>query len=153
MRDFADTDSQTIGRDVLRRKIQHFADRIKVAVAEMETTTATCKESLQVGNAAKMREALERSTTRLKGIADCFPEIRHLMQDQIEENEAALAEPLRNCDVGTEEEQETRFTEFCDAHKYVGDDGANWCSRDCPFYNKIDCGVWWAQMPYESEVK
>lgn len=39
MHEFADTDSQTIGRDVLRREIHHFADRIKVAVAESATTT------------------------------------------------------------------------------------------------------------------
>lgn len=31
MREFADTDSQSIGRDVLRREIQHFADRIEAA--------------------------------------------------------------------------------------------------------------------------
>lgn len=31
MREFADTDSQSIGRDVLRRKIQHFSDRIELA--------------------------------------------------------------------------------------------------------------------------
>lgn len=60
-----------------------------------------------------------------------------------------LETPKRNCDIGTADEQETRFTEFCDAHKYVGDDGVNVCSRDCPFYNKIDCGIFWSQMPYE----
>lgn len=31
MREYADTDSQVIGRDVLRRDIQHFADRIEAA--------------------------------------------------------------------------------------------------------------------------
>lgn len=66
---------------------------------------------------------------------------------------AALAEPIRNCDVGTAEEQETMFTEFCDAHKYVGDEGALVCSRDCPCYKGLDCGIQWSQMPYESEVK
>lgn len=29
MREFADADSHSIGRDVLRRRIQHFADRIE----------------------------------------------------------------------------------------------------------------------------
>ncbi len=57
--------------------------------------------------------------------------------------------PRRNCDVGTLKEQSQRFDAFCDAHKYVGDDGANWCSRTCPCYNQINCGVQWAQMPYE----
>lgn len=40
MIEFADTDSQTIGRDVLRRRIQHFAKRIEAAhqreVAELK---------------------------------------------------------------------------------------------------------------------
>ena len=31
MLEFAETDSQTIGRDVLRRRIQHFANRIEAA--------------------------------------------------------------------------------------------------------------------------
>ena len=31
MLEFADTDSQTIGRDVLRRRIQHFARRFEAA--------------------------------------------------------------------------------------------------------------------------
>jgi hypothetical protein len=58
----------------------------------------------------------------------------------------ALVNSLRNCDVGNADEQETRFTEFCDAHKYVGDDGALACSSKCPFYNKIDCGIHWGQV-------
>ena len=66
--------------------------------------------------------------------------------------EVEIGRPRRNCDVGTVEEQSQRFDAFCDAHKYVGDDGANWCSRTCPCYNDINCGVNWAQMPYESEV-
>ena len=66
--------------------------------------------------------------------------------------EVEIGRPRRNCDVGTVEEQSQRFDAFCDAHKYVGDDGANWCSRTCPCYNDINCGVNWAQMPYESAV-
>ena len=49
MREFADTDSQSIGRDVLRRRIQHFARRIEQSVTDCN----------QFGNAAAMREALE----------------------------------------------------------------------------------------------
>ena len=62
---------------------------------------------------------------------------------------STLAAPPRNCDVGTADEQEDRFERFCDTHKYVGDDGANICSQDCPCYNNLDCGVRWSQMPYE----
>lgn len=65
--------------------------------------------------------------------------------------QAAIAAPTRNCDVGTAVEQDERFDAFCEAHKYVGDDGTNWCSATCPCYKSIDCGVRWAQMPYEAE--
>lgn len=58
--------------------------------------------------------------------------------------------PKRNCDVGTVEDQSQRFEAFCDANKYVGDDGTNWCLTTCPCHHGIiDCGVAWAQMPYE----
>lgn len=45
MREFADADSQSIGRDVLRRRIQQFADRIEQAVTNC--------------NQFKMREAFD----------------------------------------------------------------------------------------------
>lgn len=94
MRDFADTDSQTIGRDVLRRKIQHFADRIKVAISKTETTTPTCKESLQVGNAAKMRESLEQ----VAYIVRMFDDIDNVRSRVKQVMTAVLTTPPRNCD-------------------------------------------------------
>jgi hypothetical protein len=109
---------------------------------------------------SKLREALERSTTRLKGVADCYPEIRHLMQSQIEENDAALAEPLRNCDVGTAEEQYEQFILFCRRNSFRGV-----CNDSCKFASvsrrlgwqtigQARCFLFWGQMPYEKgEVK
>ena len=75
MLEFAETDSQTIGRDVLRRRIQHFANRIEAAakrereagaeaaqvcgeIGEMIGREATSENSSQVDNVAKMRDAL-----------------------------------------------------------------------------------------------
>lgn len=77
------------------------------------------------------------------------------------ENESDLADDvwevlqmqLRNCDVGTPEEQERRFEKFCDSHKWVSDDGTNACSSDCPLYKTVDCTLHWAQMPYKAERK
>ena len=62
MREFADAESQSMGRDVLRRRIQNFARRIEAAakrereagaeaaqicgeIGEMVGREATCKES------------------------------------------------------------------------------------------------------------
>jgi hypothetical protein len=55
---------------------------------------------------------------------------------------AALAEPLRNCDVGTAEEQESRFIDFCHGH------GCKSCQL---FKIPGECEFHWAHMPYEKE--
>ena len=64
----------------------------------------------------------------------------------------ALDEPLRNCDVGTAEEQQRRFVDFCERHSVIIC-GIHRCDQ-CPLYfDNKGCGLTWAQMPYEeSEV-
>ena len=54
----------------------------------------------------------------------------------------ALAEPLRNCDVGTAEEQYRRFFECCKMRKMP-------CLRSYD-YGCAKCYSRWSQMPYES---
>ena len=167
MLEFAETDSQTIGRDVLRRRIQHFARRIEAAakrereagaeaaqicgkVGEMIGREAAGKESLQVGNAAAMREALEKSDAALSLIAKSawfmdanFCETREVME-AVEAIKAALAAPPRNCDVGTAEEQHARFYNFCDKVEEC---------KECPLWRggglTSKCCAHWGQMPYE----
>ncbi len=54
-----------------------------------------------------------------------------------------LAIPLRQCDVGTPEEQQNRFNRFCRP-----------CADGCPFLECrtiVECAIKWAQMPYEAE--
>ena len=66
---------------------------------------------------------------------------------------AALAETVKNCEVGTAEEQRKRFNEFCDEHSWDEVDGAH-CSLSCPLYHGdgARCDeLEWAQMPYEAE--
>ena len=47
MREFADTDSQSMGRDVLRRHIQHFARRIEAAAMREVAELREClKETM-----------------------------------------------------------------------------------------------------------
>lgn len=72
----------------------------------------------------------------------------------------ALSEPLKNCDIGTAEEQSKRFREFCSAHKYVSSDFSTICrgfgKNRCPFFNtksKSNCELAWSQMPYEGKMK
>ena len=66
--------------------------------------------------------------------------------------EAAIGRPLRNCDVGTADEQAKRFRAYCKPFIVC-----NGMCRDCPLYkgteNIVECFCKWEQLPYESEVK
>ena len=60
----------------------------------------------------------------------------------------ALALPRRNCDVGTDEEQDRMFRTYC-----RDNDCNHFCGR-CPNrYRPVNCGIFWAQMSCESEAK
>ena len=67
------------------------------------------------------------------------------MANALDKAKAALAEPIRNCDVGTAEEQYARVRAFCKRHK-VG-----LRCVDCPVNGgrPKNCALIWAQMPYE----
>ena len=89
---------------------------------------------MEASNIKAMREALEIAEYLLcaKGL---FNESKQMT--------AALSAPPRNCDVGTAEEQEERFTKFCSRQD---------CKRTCPLYDDYDsyrCEFAWGQMPYE----
>ena len=64
---------------------------------------------------------------------------------------AALAEPVRNCDIGTLEDRREQFKQFCKSHS----DGVV-CNRDCPLFklhiNGYSCHFEWGELPFESEV-
>ena len=118
MREFADTDSQSIGRDVLRRRIQHFARRIEQSVTDCN----------QFGNAAAMRDALEKIANMGEqidyqlGSSDetvfAFRHERSLAHSISECARTALSAPPRNCDrYKTEEEALSSFQKMCDKHE------------------------------------
>ena len=62
--------------------------------------------------------------------------------------DAALAEPPRQCDVGTADEQFDRHDKYCNSQptcrKCLREDAASMC---------ISCFAKWAQMPYTAEEK
>ena len=64
---------------------------------------------------------------------------------------AALAEPPRNCDVGTAEEQAARMRAFC-AKNGLHHDGAYRCEK-CGLLHEFRCELTWAQLPYEGGAK
>ena len=99
---------------------------------------------MEADNMKAMREAIE---TIRKYVKETTPEKVMLGVIEVWCDEA-LAEPPRQCDVGTIGEQYNRFDEFCASHyqEYsVGHCG------ECPFAEPI-CKFAWAQTPYnESE--
>ena len=118
------------------------ADRIEAA-AKRERE-ATREKSSQVGNAAKMREALEEISRELWWSIDpfCNDDCCKPKRELAKIADAALAAPPRNCDVGTAEEQIARFNKFCFPIK---------CS-ECQLHTDEDlhdCIFRWAHMPYE----
>lgn len=96
---------------------------------------------------SKMREALEGVESILSTWIDHLPPvIQEKAQEAIDKAESALAEPLRNCDVGTAKEQYKRFDKICSG-KHT--------TEDCPLFEKTKpccsplCFAIWSQMPYE----
>ncbi|MBE6395552.1 MAG: hypothetical protein E7046_00930 [Lentisphaerae bacterium] len=94
-----------------------------------------------------MSSKLRETMLRCDAIAQ-LPEIREyiIVKEMRNLIKGALAEPLRNCDVGTVEEQAERYRNFC--HNYPKCTG-------CPCVGRVEygkCEFAWSQMPYE-EVK
>ena len=96
----------------------------------------------------KLREALTKILNLTNSLdEDCAVdpvEIRAIAN-------AALAEPVRNCDIGTLEDRREQFKQFCKSHS----DGVV-CNRDCPLFklhiNGYSCHFEWGELPFESEV-
>ena len=95
----------------------------------------------------KMKEALETVYNLLmlrgNGNTHCILTLDEF-NNTVKMCRSALSEPLRNCDVGTPEEQQERFKDFCRRE----DGGTCLC---CPAASFEDCVLGWAQLPYESE--
>jgi aldehyde:ferredoxin oxidoreductase len=60
-----------------------------------------------------------------------------------------LAIPLRNCDIGTAEEQSNRMRQFCAKRKINGIVNCGYCPIKHQYQR--DCTLAWAQMPYAEE--
>ena len=108
------------------------------------------------GDCAKLREALVQAELFVGNIVrhghqTLVPGDKCTACDGAEELRdmicAALAEPVRNCDVGTAEEQEVRFRNYCWNHSSRDKNMECQCPIDTE--GKAGCKLTWAQMPYE----
>ena len=142
--------------DIDREWAHGLSDRIEAAwKREREASraywTKKCRDTITehdrycspVGNAAAMREAL----TKIYDLTNALDE--ECAVDPVEIRDiarSALSAPVRNCDVGTADEQTKRMRNNCNKYKpscigckYVTD------------LQKENCWLAWAQMPYEAE--
>ena len=103
------------------------------------------RRAIVPGNAAALRDALESTEELLEHFAKPGTMLHNAFFLHMRDNRTALAAPIRNCDVGTAEEQERRYfklkTEFIDR------------ITKCPHvgYSYFPESLEWAQMPYEAE--
>lgn len=58
---------------------------------------------------------------------------------------------LRQCDVGTPEEQSDRFRAFCRKSKMPQFAESAYCAHECGCRDAADCKFAWAQTPYAEE--
>lgn len=87
---------------------------------------------------AIMREALEKAELGLfRWMSGTMNRDEH--RELVATIKEALAEPARNCEVGTVEDQLVRFDRFC---------GAKVHCRECVLRNSCSCKFAWAQLPY-----
>ena len=109
------------------------------------------RDDAPYGNAAAMREALERIRSAMIADSGMGPTTAfHALVDEL--TQAALSEPARNCDVGTAEEQKARHDRFCSRH-YKAECVDSQCFG-CPAHEEkteTDCEFVWGQLPYSTE--
>ena len=102
-------------------------------------------------NVQKMRKTLEvvrDALTTISAHENDVEFVRTWIAMTKKEVAAALAMPMRQCDVGTAEEQEARFKKFCAAHWSINNVDSE--CEGCPItIEGAECEFAWAQMPYE----
>ena len=96
---------------------------------------------METSNVKAMRDALElcHRVIRCAIIADILR--GNDAYDALNKSKAALTEPPRNCDVGTAEDQYSRFVYSCTSRKIP--------CRKSDTFDCTDCYAEWAQMPYK----
>lgn len=117
------------------------------------------------GNRQKMREALVKIRRELNSYCDgCTlldrmtedPPDYTCLRDSLLEIErivaAALAAPARQCDIGTADEQDARFSRYCVEKRSGSCSGCPDAVGGFTVANGIrECALVWAQTPYDAE--
>lgn len=99
-------------------------------------------------------EQIRYALTEAKGwLIEClnkeYPPTEDSINHAIDQIDAALSEPPRQCDVGTAQEQASRMRQFCTKQKRNGIINCGYCPIKHEYQR--DCTLSWAQMPYEAQ--
>jgi len=145
----ADAENAKEARNRIGIKLrQEFADKCNECAATQEHFREVTEK---VGNAAKMREALESTEELLEHFAKPGSILADAFAMHMRDNRAALAAPPRNCDVGTAMEQLQRFHSFCRV------EAKGESCHGCQFFDEnagdVHCGFLWAQLPCETPAE
>lgn len=110
---------------------------------EIEADRIEAAYKRELGNVQKMREALlcigHIAEYLEAGTIRDFNHAYRNIQDRVK---IALSAPPRNCDVGTAEEQVSRYCKMCTIISRNG-------TRSCDYSKCNKCFAKWGQMPYE----
>lgn len=145
-----------IGRDFQNKdgyRGAHY-DTVKLLCDAIEYQQEQLEAKTEVGDAAKLRQALEAidKNTDLLDIAENIAPKLHPSHSYVAVQirkivRAALAAPPRNCDRGTVDEQAKRMDAYCASH---GERiGGSWRCDNCPLCSIHRCELAWAQTPYK----
>lgn len=124
------------------------ADRLEAALKREMSKNASKNgaDFGQLGNAAKLREALEKIVEILNREWDAHRETSAMWEIR-DICTAALAAPPRNCDALSAQEQTEKFNQFCQSHRNSDLPKCAGCPlEDIP--GGTGCAQAWAQMPY-----
>lgn len=104
----------------------------------------------------KLRKVLKSASERLRKATESKrygEDILYLiecMRSVAQECDYALAEPVRNCEVGTVEEQAARMKAYCKSRRsFDNQTGTSYGCEGCSGIDIDECALIWAQMPYE----
>lgn len=139
VREVAQEMLNTSMQEITAERINEWATRLAAAC---EQSVTDCN---QLNNTAAMREALNAIKDTLDEWRSNGEMMEHWQYSELFGiANSALSAPLRNCDVGTAEEQAERFKKFCCIYPLN-------CAG-CPLKNigitHNECAIFWAQMPY-----
>lgn len=105
---------------------------------------------MEASNVQKMQKVITDLYDILDAWRDHLPScLQDRVNSALKEADVILDLPLRQCDVGTADEQTKRMDAYCAS--YGERIGGGWRCDNCPLCSIDRCDLAWAQMTYEEQ--